>query len=62
MRRTYLILAGLLISAPILADALAREVPRDLEMELALSALPPHLRARGDRLRDRLFREVRSRA
>lgn len=45
MRRTYLILAGLLISAPILADALAREVPRDLEMELALSALPPHLRA-----------------
>ena len=49
MKTTYPILAavGLLITVATFADAQqpARELPHDLEMELALSALPPHLRA-----------------
>lgn len=49
MNKTYPILAavGLLITVATFADAQqpARELPHDLEMELALSALPPHLRA-----------------
>lgn len=48
MKTAYPILAaaGLLISVAIYADAQqpARDLPRDLEMELALSALPSHLR------------------
>ena len=49
MKKTYPILAaaGLLISVAIFAHAQqpARDLPQDLETELALSALPPHLRA-----------------
>ena len=49
MKKTYPILAGagLLISVAICADAQtpAPDLSRDLEIELALSALPPHLRA-----------------
>ncbi len=49
MNRTYSILtaASLLFSVAIFAETQqpARDLPRDLEVELALSALPSHLRA-----------------
>ena len=48
--QTITVIAGLLFSLTASAENKIEPLPRDLEIQLALSALPPHLRDSADRI------------